>query len=382
MFLRRGAFYIPSRIIPTFCTVAEPVPKSEVFRSESNPSAQNHQEIGRYYRINQTLKKQLFALGGFPKTYEKQVKTFGEACVMIRKPALDVMNFIKSSDLSCPTVRYVLYGDNGVGKSLTLAHILHYGHENDFVLVHVPWLPNWYKRPKEKAPSTTHENCFDLPIDAAGWLIHFKSQNAPLLEKLQLKCSKDYVWSKRETTEAGAPLTDLIDHGIARIKFACAIIAVLLEELKEQSTQGKCKVMVGIDGYNAMFWPRTYLHGETRAHKITTDQITLTKPFLNMTNYNWTNGVCVLVVDKLAMPNDVEVVSELPRYLLNKEGFEHVDPFVPVRVDNYSELEFQRCIEYYLNRRWIQNSSAGFDEELKFISGMNPHNLMLKCSSL
>jgi len=382
MFLRRTAFHIQSRVIPCFSTAAETVQKPENFRSESNPSDHKPQEVGLYYRINPNLKKQLFALGGFPKVYEKQAKTFGETCLMIRNPALEIINYIKSSDLSRPTIRYVLYGKNGVGKSMTLAHVLHYGHENDFVLVHVPWVPNWYKRPKEKASSTTHENSFDLPIDAAAWLIHFKSQNAKLLEKLELKCSRDYVWSKRETTVAGAPLMELIDHGISRIKFACDIIAVLLEELKEQSTQGKCKTMVGIDGYNAMFWPRTYLHGETRAHKITTDQITLTNPFLNITNYDWTNGVCVLVVDKIALTDDIEAESELPRYLLRKEGFEHLDPFVPVLVNNYTELEFSRCIEYYLNRRWIQNTQDGFDEELKFISGMNPFDLMQRCAPL
>lgn len=382
MFLRRTAFQIQSRSIPCFSTAAETVQKSEDFRSENNPSDHKKHEIGLYYRINPSLKKQLFALGGFPKVYEKQAKTFGETCLMIRNPALELINYIKSSDLSRPTIRYVLYGKNGVGKSMTLAHVLHYGHENDFILVHVPWVPNWYKKPKEKASSTIHENSFDLPIDAAGWLIHFKSQNAKLLEKLELKCSKDYVWSKRETTPAGAPLIDLIDHGIARIKFACDIIAVLMEELKEQSTQGKCKTMVGIDGYNAMFWPRTYLHGETRAHKITTDQITLTNPFLNITNYDWTNGVCVLVADQIALTDDIEPASELPRFLMTKSGFEHLDPFVPVRVENYSELEFKRCIDYYLNRRWIQNTKEGFDEELKFITGMNPFDLMRRCAPL
>lgn len=382
MFLRQIAFRTQSRLMPCFSTAAEPIGKSENFRSSNSPSNQTPEEVGRYYRIDPSLKKQLFALGGFPKSYEKQIKTFGETCVMVRNPALEVINYIKSSDLNRPTVRYVLYGNNGVGKSLTLAHILHYGHENDFILVHVPWVPNWFKKPKEKASSSTHDNCYDLPIDAASWLIHFKSQNAKLLQKLDLKCSRDYVWSKRETTAAGASLIELIEHGISRIKFASDIIAVLLEELKEQSSQGKCKTMVGIDGYNAFFWPRTYMHGETRAHKINTDQITLTKPFLDITNYNWTNGVCVLVVDKIALTDDIEPASELPRYLLTEKGFEHLDPFVPIQVDNYSDLEFQRCIDYYLDRRWIQNRGDRFDEELKFVSGMNPYSLMERCAPL
>jgi len=382
MFLRRAAFHVQSRVVPCFSTAVNPVNKVENFRSENGPSDQKQHEIGRFYRIDPNLRKKLFGIGGLTKLFEKQVKTFGEACLMIRNPALEIIDYIKSSDLSRPSNRYVIYGKNGVGKSVTLAHVLHYGHENDFILVHVPWVPNWYKKPKEKAESATHENKYDLPIDAATWLIHFKNQNGNLLEKLQLKCSRDYVWSKRETTAAGAPLTELIDHGIARIKFACDIVAVLLEELKEQSTQGKCKTMVGIDGYNALFWPRTYMHGETRAHKITSDQITLTKPFINITNYDWTNSVCVLVVDQIALTDDIQVRSELPRYLLTKEGFEHLDPFVPILVENYSELEYRRCIEYYLDRRWIVNTGDGFADELKFTSSMNPYDLMIQCAPL
>lgn len=30
-------------------------------------------------------------------------------------------------------------GENGSGKSLTLAHLLHYAHEQGFLIVHVPW---------------------------------------------------------------------------------------------------------------------------------------------------------------------------------------------------------------------------------------------------
>lgn len=30
-------------------------------------------------------------------------------------------------------------GEMGAGKSLTMAHLLHYAHENNFLIVHVPW---------------------------------------------------------------------------------------------------------------------------------------------------------------------------------------------------------------------------------------------------
>lgn len=47
-----------------------------------------------------------------------------------------------------------------------------------------------------------------------------------------MKISKEYVWSKRESTAAGAPLAELVEHGIARVKYACDVIDVLLKEIK------------------------------------------------------------------------------------------------------------------------------------------------------
>lgn len=371
------------RSLRYYSTVAEPVkqPKLDHFRTnESTTSSHSNQHIGRFYQIPLEDRKQIFLHGGLPKSFEKQVKTFGEACLMVREPAIEIMDYIKSSDLSRPVNRYVLHGEDGCGKSLTLAHVLHYGFQNEFLLVHVPWVPNWMKRPKETANSATFEGFIDLPFDAAAWLIHFKTQNGTLLPKLDLKTTKDYVWSKRETTPAGSTLSELIEHGITRVKFASDTISALLSEIKQYSTAGKCKVMVGIDGYNAFFHDKTRILAENKS-KVSPDKVTLTKPFLDITNYDWTNGVCILAVDRIALTEE-RMDSSLPRYQLGKEGFEHCDPFIPIQVRNYSEEEYENCIAYYLDRKWIQNTTEGFANELKHLSSKNPYNLMNICAPL
>lgn len=30
-------------------------------------------------------------------------------------------------------------GEKGVGKSITMAHLLHYAHEQGYLIVHIPW---------------------------------------------------------------------------------------------------------------------------------------------------------------------------------------------------------------------------------------------------
>lgn len=365
-----------------YSTLSEPIQKLDDFRTnELNTNNHSYNHIGRFYKISSDDKKQLFSHGGLPKSFEKQVKTFGETCLMIRKPAIEIMNYMKNFDMqNKPALRFVLYGDDGVGKSLTMAHILHFALQNNFIIVHVPWAANWYKKPKELADSQTYEGYTDLPFDAAAWLLHFKAQNTSILSKYDLKLSQDYVWSKRETTPANSTLLELVEHGIARIKFASDTIQALVNELKLHSTNGKCKVLVAIDGFNAFFHPTTRIFGPHKI-RITPDKITMTKPFLDITNYNWCNGVCLLTVDKIASTEEKQD-SFLPKYLLGKDGFEHLDPFIPIRVDNYNEKEIQSCIDYYVNRKWIQNVGPGFETELRYLSANNPYRLMNVCAPL
>ncbi|XP_058830079.1 small ribosomal subunit protein mS29 [Topomyia yanbarensis] len=358
-----------------------PHSKLEDFRTgETDPANHNKSHLSRFYTIPVDVRKQIFAYGGLPKTFERQTKTFNENCLMVRQPAVELIGYLKRTDFRKPVNRFVLYGKDGVGKSLILAHMLHYGYSQEFVLVHVPWVANWMKRAKETALSSTHEGCLDLPLDGAAWLVHFKHQNAKLLTKLDLKVSREYVWSKRETTPAGSPILELVEHGINRAKFSCDAIAALLQELREQSTEGKLRTMVVIDGFNAFFHPHTRILMENKV-RATPEKLTLTKPFLDITSHGWSNGVCILAVDRMALTED-RMESDLPLYQLRREGFEHLDPFVPVRVDNYSEEEYYSCVQYYLNRKWIQTTADGFDKELEFLSGRNPYKLMQLCASV
>lgn len=365
----------------TLSSIAEQSVAFEEFRTnETEPSRQSLLHEGKFYEIQPSVRKQLFTHGGLPKVYEKQIKTFAETTLMVRKPALEIMDYIKRTNFNKPIIRYVLYGKEGVGKSMTMAHLLHFGMENDFILVHVPWVANWMKRPRELVTLNDPEGCFDMPLDAAAWLIHFKTQNLPLLSRPELIVSKEYAWSQRESTPKGASLLELVEHGINRMKFATGTIEALLAELKMLSSAGKCKTMVAIDGFNAFLVEKTTLQGLHKV-RIPPQKITIVKPFMDIVNCDWQNGVCIISLDKLAIPRGI-TDSELPLNLLGRAGFELLDPFVPVRVDDYTEKEYYSCIEYYLNRRWIQNRKDGFDEELKYLSAKNPFKLMQLCSSL
>lgn len=290
----------------------QPSERIQSFRtSESNPVNHNINHTGQFYTVPPEIRQQLFLYGGIPKTYEMQAKTFNETCLMVRQPALDIINCLKNQDYSKPCNRYVLYGKMGTGKSLTLAHVIHYAFNAGFLVVHVPWVGNWMRRCKEKSNSERKEGFVDLNMDAAAWLLHFKVQNANLLSTPELRLEEEIVWNKRESTAKGAPLTELIDHGINRIKFASECVVILAREIKRLAKEGKCKVVVAIDGYNAFFYPNTRIFGEKKVI-IPPDRVTLTEAFLELTKFDWNNSAAVVTVDELAVA-EKEHISHLPR---------------------------------------------------------------------
>lgn len=376
MFARR-AISLPKttiRLASSQSAAAEPVINESYRLTENNPSNFNRTHIGKFYTIDSKYSDRIFKFGGIPKTLNSIMKAFNETALMVREPVVELFDFIENTDFNKPTVRYVIHGENGTGKSLTLASLLYYGAVNDFVLVHVPWVVDWFTKPEEKSISETKEGCWDINIDAAAWLIHFKTQNSTLLNKLGLICSKDYVWSPRETTKAGVSLLELVEHGILRVKFASGVIEALLNELKQQSTQGKCRTMVAIDGYNSFFMNRTDIKINKRTFA-TPNQITITEPFLNITNYDWCNGVCILTVDRLAVIEEKET-TQYPLSLLGRRGFEYLDPFVPIPVQNYTKEEFNNQMAYYQERHWITDYGPGYEREIQKITNLNPWTLM------
>ncbi|XP_044764137.1 28S ribosomal protein S29, mitochondrial [Coccinella septempunctata] len=341
--------------------------------AESNPSNHSADHIAQFYSLPKNDVQTLFTHGGLPKLFKEQCKTFNETCIMIRKPAIDVINSLKIIDYNKPAYRFVLYGVMGSGRSLSLAHIIHYGHKNGFLLVHVPWVGNWMRRCRETSNAVMEEGLIDINIDAAMWLTHFKTQNEELLKDEQFKVSQDYIWNKREKTAQNASLLELIDFGINRIKYASSCIVVLAEEIKKLSKSGVCKTLVAIDGYNAFFHPKTRIFKENK-EIVHPHKVTVTKAFLSLTNFDWNNAGIVVTVDALAM-GEPNPKSFLPKFLLGKEGFEHLDPFIPVEVENYSEKEFISCIDYYNDRKWIQQYYPELRNELSFVSNNNPFKL-------
>lgn len=50
----------------------------------------------------------MFQLGGLPKPFIEQTQMFAETALMVREPAIEIINNLKSTDFQKPAVRYLL----------------------------------------------------------------------------------------------------------------------------------------------------------------------------------------------------------------------------------------------------------------------------------
>ncbi|KRY18046.1 28S ribosomal protein S29, mitochondrial [Trichinella patagoniensis] len=334
----------------------------------------------KWYRIDNSVYDALALEKALPLGYLKQVDTFSECQFILRSQLLDLVNCMSCMNPTAPVVRYVLFGKFGTGKTTTLCQALHWAYMNDFIICHVPFARKWIHNFKEVSISTWKSGRIDMPLDAAAWLEVFKRRNEARITALGMKTSKDYVWGARDSTKCDEPLMSVVELGIARPKFATDCVGVLLKELKLNATNEKCKLFVSVDCVNSFFT----LSRVKRADKTFAEAscLSLVHAFKKMLKNDWNNGIVVVTVDSRQYLY-LERPSYLPLFLLGREGFELLEPFVPIHIEKYTEAEARSYIEYMIAKNWIQHEKARREEgqlELMHLSDFNPLLLDKLCA--
>lgn len=136
--------------------------------------------------------------------------------------------------------------------------------------------------------------------------------------------------------------------------------------------------MVLIDSVNAFYHDAPYIKRSDKT-VVPYQDFTVFNAFKESFKTDWTNGVVITTVDQFSIHTKNREDSDLPRALLNKDGWEAFDPFVPIHQDKYTSQEVQTTIDYYLDRKWLQHPRADSAEarlELEVISLKNPYQLM------
>lgn len=70
----------------------------------------NHglEHSGRFYEIPNSLQKQLFAYGGLPKQFAILTQSLNELCIMVRKPSIELVGYLKKTNFDAPVPRFVI----------------------------------------------------------------------------------------------------------------------------------------------------------------------------------------------------------------------------------------------------------------------------------
>ncbi|XP_036019105.1 small ribosomal subunit protein mS29 isoform X4 [Mus musculus] len=301
-------------------------PRTVSRTSDSDPAKHGEQHEGQHYSIPLQDLKTVFP-HGLPPRYMMQVKTFGEACLMVRKPALELLGYLKNTNFAHPAVRYLLYGEKGTGKTLSLCHAVHFCARHDWLILHIPDAHLWVKNCRELLQSTHNKQRFDQPLEASTWLKNFKTTNERFLS--QIKVQEKYVWNKRESTEKGSPLGEVVEQ-------------------------------------------------------IAPEELSLVHNLRKMVKNDWHGGAIVLSLSQTGSLFKSRT-AYLPHELLGKEGFNALEPFLPILIPNYNPKEFESSFQYYLENNWLQHEKASTEEgrkELRFLSNCNPEQLERLCASL
>ncbi|CAK6973558.1 S ribosomal protein S29%2C mitochondrial [Scomber scombrus] len=360
---------------------SEPEPFS-VFRThENDPACHSQKHIGQYYTVPPAHIRTLFPQG-LPWRYQQQVKTFNEACMMVRQPALEVMSYLKKTDSSKPSLRYVFYGLKGSGKTMSLCHTVHYCYTQGWLVLHIPDAHRWVKNCKELLPSSYNTSRFDQPLQATEWLRNFRTTNQHFLSKI--KTTKRYVWTKREFTEEGSLLGELVDQGINRAKSGSDVVGAVMKELRQQSGQpgSDFRLAVAVDGVNAL-WGRSTIMKEDKS-AADPEELTLVYNLRKLMRSDLVGGAIITALSQTGALYKSKS-DYLPQELLGEKGFDNMDPFIPVSVPDYSEKEFESCYLYYMDRQWLQHPQSRTQEgkkELIFLSNRNPWMFEKICGHL
>ncbi|XP_068616086.1 small ribosomal subunit protein mS29 [Brachionichthys hirsutus] len=385
MALHRLSFRMRSTVLHArqYCVAlhSEVEPLS-VFRTEENdPACHTEKHIGQYYTLPSAEIQPLF-IRDLARRYQKQVKTFNEASIMVRSPALEVISHLKKMDYSKPAPRFLFYGMKGSGKTMSLCHTIHFCMRQGWLVLPVPDAHLWVKNCKELLPSSYKTSRFDQPLQATDWLRNFRVTCEPFLSKIQTK--HRYVWTKREVTEEGSSLGELVDQGISRVKSSTDVVGAVMKELRLQSGQPGAvfRLAVAVDGVNAL-WGRSTIK-KTNKRPVDPEELSLVCHLRKLIKDTWTGGAVITTLSQTGSLYTSKFDC-LPQELLGEMGFDNMDPFIPVLVPNYSEKEFESCHLYYMDRQWLQHPQSRTEEgkkELVFLSNRNPLSLDRICAFL
>lgn len=354
--------------------------------NEDDPRKHTDIHEGLFYQLPPA--EDLQNIYGYTSPYDNPTtnyyKTLGLMPLMIRKPALTAIDYLKRIDYSTPNIRIVFYGDKGTGKTHTLTHLLHYLHlSQEHMIIHVREMKRFARTPREVTESTSRPGRLNTPLDAALLLQQFRIQNEKLLSQTKdaLVCSQDYKWSLREITKAGEPVANIADHGVNRVIHATDCVGALFKELMLAANAGTIKLVSILDDVSWLYHEYAGDLKHTDHKKVQVDELSVCRALKKLIRGQYKGGVTFATCDDKFSKEQ----NQTPREVLGIEGWNDFDPFLPILSPNYSRKEYESCMNMYQDIGWLTRAVSLTQEardEVRFISGLRPKEVEYLCQAM
>ncbi|EYC03747.1 hypothetical protein Y032_0092g2602 [Ancylostoma ceylanicum] len=124
---------------PVFSRMGAPIGRIKSRRlymtERSGPTEFSISDVGRLYEIPREAVTSLGYERLLPSNMIKQTDTLGELVTVIREPLIEVSSCMSVARPSFPSLRMVLWGPFGTGKSVTVNQSVHLAYTQSMVIV-------------------------------------------------------------------------------------------------------------------------------------------------------------------------------------------------------------------------------------------------------
>uniref|UniRef100_A0A0N5BPE1 Small ribosomal subunit protein mS29 n=1 Tax=Strongyloides papillosus TaxID=174720 RepID=A0A0N5BPE1_STREA len=356
-----------------------------IMASTNEPSLIKESDIGKLYTVSSDVAAKLNFDKVLPSKYIRQLNTFSECSWLIREPFFEILNKLSTVNKESSPLRFVLFGRFGTGKSITLYQLVHYAYTQKWTILNIKSVMDITRGSTETQPSTKIKGKLDTQKHAIKALELFKSQNQHVWDKLsELKTTKEYVWTKIDKTNAGKPITDIVEIGLSGAVSSTDCFGAFIEELKHYSTSGEIKLFVAIDDANS-------LYGKTNYKKVngvyaTPDDLSMVYYIKRLLDKDWKNGAVVMIADEKEVKDARDTLTiplATPLELFGEDGYEDIVPFTGIQTRNYNDKEINVMYEYYKSKNWLMTPGAVTENgknQLIYLSAFNPHYFERLCA--
>lgn len=340
---------------------------SVVDLGELPPTDHGQSSIGQFYTVPQDISSRILS-HFFTKRFKTECEMAGSTSLMIRSPAVEVIQHLRElPEKRHPPPKFIFYGDDGRGKSLSLIHVIHYCFLADWFILPVPSVFSWVHGPSELQVSTYHAERFDQPEQANALLQMCKSINSKALAEVQL--NNQYLFGRRDVIEKGEPLGKIIDTGLRRANYATDAVGVLLKEIRGNPS---LRVLLAVNQFNGFFLKTTFK--DAKQKWIKPKRLSLVHHFTELLHPSegLKNGAMVFALSRTGMLRSDIKSYQIPD-LIGKRGLSAVQDSINIEVPCYSKEELESCLQFYKERRILTKElNSQLTKEIAFLTAYEP----------